>query len=240
MGWVAGIALLMGSQDPVEMQVDSLLREYEAAAQAEQSGFRLVEQLLALGDSAVEPLAQRLAEDLRDGMVSDSADGILEAISGRSDAQVPLQTAFADGTTPPAGRIELARALSDLLDHVSWRDGLLAVAADPEVELSDRRRAAELLLEEGDERVLDVLSEIDALEGMDLLDEMREAEERLRRWREEPRVTVEGEVRPLPPERRPPPGKKEDGAGAASRYYVTLGAAAAGVAALLLVFRRKD
>jgi hypothetical protein len=242
MGWAAGIVLFLSVQEPIEVQVESVLSRFGALAQEEQEGARLAEQLTALGGPAVEPLARRLAEDLRDGAASASAEAIQEALEGRSEARMPLQTAFADGATSPAGRIALARALSGLLDQESWRDGLLAIAVDPEVSLPDRRRAAELLVATGDERVLGVLAEMEDLEGADLAAGLREAEERLRRWNEEPRARVETEVRPAPVERRrtPPRKKEEEGVGTVGWvYYGALGAAAAGTVAVLLAHRRK-
>ena len=241
MGWAAGIAVFLCLQEPVEVQVESILSRFGALAREEQEGARLVEQLTALGGSAIEPLARRLAEDLRDGAASASAEAILETLEGRPAAQGPLQSAFADGATPSSGRIELARALASLLDQVSWRDGLLAIAANPDADLEDRRRAAELLVEAGDERVLEVLPEIEELQGPDPRVEFREAAELLRRWSEEPRVMVIGEGVPPPPGRpRPPARKKGSGTdGAEVFYYVSLGVAAAGIAAALLVHRRK-
>ncbi len=238
MDWAAGIALLLGSQDPIEMRVDAILRQFETAAQAEQAGARLAERLMALGGSAVEPLARRLAEDLRDGTASASSGAILEVLDGRVEAQVPLQTAFADGATSAAGRIELARALVSLLDQASWRDGLLAVAADPEAGLGDRRRAAELLLEAGDERAAEILAEIGRLEGAGPPGGSRGAPGR---WSEEPRTTVAAEGRPAPAERRrASPRKKEAEAGPVPAVsYVSMGVAAAGIAALLWINRRK-
>jgi len=237
MGWVAGIFLLLGAQDPVEMQVEAILRQFEA----EQEGIFLVEQLMALGGPAAGPLARRLAEDLRDGMASDAAEAILEVLQGRPGVLVPLQTAFADGATTAAGRIELAWALSELADRMTWREGLLAIAADPEAELEARQRAAELLLEAGDDRVLEVFPEVE--EPLDAGASPGGGKGKpAGGWREEPRETVRAEGRPAGErEVRGVPLKKKEERVDTTRtaYVIALGAAAAGIAALLLLNRRK-
>lgn len=241
MGWVAGIVLSLASQEPVEAQVEAILRRFQALAQEEQEGARLAEQLAALGGAAVEPLARRLAEDLRDGAAAETAEAIQEVLEGRPEALAPLQAAFADGATSPAGRIALARALSGLMDQESWRGGLLAIALDSRVPLGDRRRAAALLAATGDEEVLGLLA---GLEDLESAEAAREGEDRLKRWNEEPLAKVESGVRPPPADRRrPPPARKaeETKAGAVGWvYYGALGAAAAGMAAVLLAQGRKE
>lgn len=97
-------------------------------------------------------VARRLAADLRDGLASDSAPALLEALEGRPEALAPLQAAFRDPATSAAGRVELAGALAELDDAVSWRDGLVAIMIDEEAQLDDRIGAAEQLLAVGDAR----------------------------------------------------------------------------------------
>jgi hypothetical protein len=238
MDWVAGIVLSLASQEPVEAQVEAILRRFQALALEEQEGARLAEQLAALGGPAVEPLARRLAEDLRDGVATESAQAIQEALEGRPEALVPLRTAFADGATSPAGRIALAETLSGLMDRESWRDGLLAIALDPGIPLEDRRRAAALLAASGDEQILGLLSGLEDLEDAEA---SREAEERRKRWNEEPLSKLESGARPAPADRRRPPARKgEEGTGTVGWvYYGALGTAAAGMAAVLLALGRK-
>jgi hypothetical protein len=152
---------------------------------------------------------------------------------------MPLQTAFADGATSPAGRIALARALSGLMDQESWRDGLLGIALDPAVPLEDRRRAAAMLAATGDEQILGLLA---GLEDLESAEAAREEEERRKRWNEEPLSKVESEVRPAPPERRRPPSRKAEEEGAGTFGWIcsgALGAAAAGTVAALLARGRK-
>jgi hypothetical protein len=66
----------------------------------------------------------------------------------------PLRAAFGDPKTPPAGRIEIARALDDLGDD-SWREAVLAMAKDPQLDPELRRKAAELLGGAAPEGVVD-------------------------------------------------------------------------------------
>ncbi len=220
----------------MEARIEFLLRRYEASEQADQVAAHLTEQLVALGEPAVEPLARRLAEDLRDGVPSDYAEAVIDALWGRPEALAPLRAVFADEATPPAGRIELARALLELMDEATWREGLLAVAADPGFDPADRRRAAEILLGAGDFRVLGIIAELEWEDGADAAAEGRPA-----LWGDEPRVTLVEERRPPAAGRPPPPGRRvDDGAGGLGpAAYVVAGAAAAGMVLLVLVFRRR-
>jgi hypothetical protein len=108
---------------------------------------------MALGAQATSPIARRLAADLRDGMASAAAPAFIDALVGRPDALVPLQTAFRDATTSVTGRIELAEALLQLDDAMSWRAGLLAISTDDRTLLPDRLRALKVLLEAEDPQV---------------------------------------------------------------------------------------
>jgi len=134
-----------GGQDPVEVQIEEYLHRFEAATEIQLALAQLSARLTALGAAATSPIARRLAEDLRDGMASAAAPALIDALSGRPDAIVPLQAAFRDVATTAAGRIELANALSQLDDTRSWRDGILAVAVGPGSRLEDRLRAVSLL-----------------------------------------------------------------------------------------------
>lgn len=149
---IAVLLALASVQDPVELQIDEFLRRFEAAAEIQVALARLSARLTALGAAASSPIARRLAEDLRDGMASAAAPALIDALSGRPDAIAPLQAAFRDATTSAAGRVELADALTQLDDTRSWRDGVAAIAADPQAGLDDRLRALGLLLAAEDGR----------------------------------------------------------------------------------------
>src|SRR5262245_29251767 len=140
-------AVLLLAQDPFEAQIDEALSRFEAAAELEQALTMLSAQLAALGVQATNPIAQRLAQDLRDGMASAAAPALIDALVGRPDALAPLQSAFRDAGTTAAGRIELADALLHLDDARSWRAGLLAIASDVQASLADRLHASKVLLD---------------------------------------------------------------------------------------------
>lgn len=142
--WLA-VLLLAPVQDPVDEQVDAALAEFEAAAEEEEAMALLLAQLEALGEAAATPIARRLADDLRDGMLSAYGPALLDAIDRRPEAIAPLQEAFRDEATSVAGRIELANVLSQLQDEQLWRDELRSIASDPTVEAGDRQRASALL-----------------------------------------------------------------------------------------------
>lgn len=144
--------LARGEQDPVEGEIDEALRRFQAAAEVQLALAQLSARLSALGASATSPLARRLADDLRDGVASAAAPALIDALSGRPDALVPLQLAFRDLATGASGRIELANALSQLDDTSTWREGVAAIAVAPAVSLDDRLRALALLLAAGDPR----------------------------------------------------------------------------------------
>src|SRR5204863_6640423 len=130
--YMSGIlaAVLLLSQEPIQTQIDEAVRQFEAAAQVDQALTLLSSQLLALGAQATNPIARRLAQDLRDGMASAAAPAFIDALMGRPEALAPLQTAFRDATTSAAGRIELAEALLQLDDAMSMRAGLIGIASD--------------------------------------------------------------------------------------------------------------
>ena len=158
---MSGILLaVLCLQDPFQQQIDDSIRQFDAAAELDQALAILSAQLVALGTQATNPIARRLALDLRDGMASAAVPAFIDALSGRPDALTPLQTAFRDATTSAAGRVELAEALS-------WRAGILAIAADPEAVLAERLRALKVLAEADDPQVPPLLrSMTDALPGM--------------------------------------------------------------------------
>src|SRR5436190_486127 len=131
------LALLLCFQDPVQQQIDESLRQFETADELDRALTLLSAQLLALGAQATNPIARRLAQDLRDGMASSAAPAFIDALVGRPDALAPLQTAFQDATTTAAGRIELAEALLQLDDAMSWRAGLIGIASDERASLAD-------------------------------------------------------------------------------------------------------
>jgi hypothetical protein len=163
-GFFAAVLLL--AQEPINSQIDEALRQFEAAAQVDQALTLLSSQLLALGAQATNPIARRLAQDLRDGMASAAAPAFIDALIGRPEALGPLQAAFQDATTSAAGRIELAEALLHLDDAISWRAGLLAIAGDDRVVLADRLHASRVLLDADDPKVPEILRGIvDRLPG---------------------------------------------------------------------------
>jgi hypothetical protein len=150
-GMLFAVGLLL--QDPFQNQIDDALRRFEAAAEIDQALTLLSSQLMALGAQATNPIARRLAEDLRDGMASAAAPAFIDALVGRPDALAPLQSAFRDAATTAAGRIELAEALLQLDDAMSWRAGLLAIASDEQASVGNRLHAAKVLLEAEDPQV---------------------------------------------------------------------------------------
>jgi hypothetical protein len=150
-GMLFAVGLLL--QDPFQNQIDDALRQFEAAAEIDQALTLLSSQLMRLGAQATSPIARRLAVDLRDGMASAAAPAFIDALVGRPDALAPLQTAFRDAATSAAGRIELAEALFQLDDAMSWRAGLLAIASDERASVRDRLQASKVLLEAEDSRV---------------------------------------------------------------------------------------
>jgi len=160
------MSLLLLLQDPFQNQIDDALRQFEAAAEIDQALTLLSSQLVALGSQATNPIARRLAQDLRDGMASSAAPAFIDALVGRPDALAPLQTAFRDAATSAAGRIELAEALLHLDDAMSWRAGLLGIASDEKVLLNDRLHAVKVLLDAEDPQIPDLLRGIvDRLPG---------------------------------------------------------------------------
>lgn len=228
-GIVAAVLLL--AQEPINTQIDEALRQFEAAAQVDQALTLLSSQLLALGAQATNPIAQRLAQDLRDGMASAAAPAFIDALMGRPEALGPLQAAFQDATTSAAGRIELAEALLHLDDAASWRAGLLAIAGDDRARLVDRLHASRVLLEVDDPKVPQILRGIiDRLPGRTeaeqqqitafltalnspLSRELLAAVAAARRGTDEPNVLVidDADRRPEPPPvSRPPPQKKKE------------------------------
>jgi hypothetical protein len=157
------LMLLLGFQDPFEQQIDNSLRQFEAAGEIDPALTLLSTQLIALGAQATNPIARRLAQDLRDGMASAAAPAFIDALIGRPDALAPLQAAFADATTSAAGRIELAQALLELDDAISWRVGLLSIAAEGKVSLTDRLRAIRVLSESEDPGIPGILRSLTRL-----------------------------------------------------------------------------
>lgn len=159
-------ALLLLAQDPFQAEIDEALSRFESAQEADQALALLSSQLLALGAGASDPIARRLALDLRDGMASAAAPALIDALVGRPGALAPLQSAFQDAGTSAGGRIELAEALLHLDDTMSWRGGLLALASDDRVPLADRLHASRVLLDAEDPQVAEVLkSLVDRLPG---------------------------------------------------------------------------
>src|SRR5882672_3393283 len=157
MSGILVLLLCLQDQDPFQQQIDDSLRQFEAASEIDQALTLLSAQLLALGARATNPIARRLADDLRDGMASAAAPAFIDALVGRPDALAPLQAAFRDATTSAAGRIELAEALLQLDDAMSWRAGLLAIAGSRTSFLTDRLRAGKVLVEAEDPGMVAVL-----------------------------------------------------------------------------------
>jgi hypothetical protein len=153
-GLLAAVLLI---QDPFQNEIDDAVRRFEAAIEAEQALALLSSELVALGTRATNPIARRLAGDLREGMASAAAPAFIDALLGRPDALAPLQAAFQDATTSVAGRIELAEALLQLDDAMSWRAGLIGIASDERASLGDRLRASRVLLEAEDPRIPELL-----------------------------------------------------------------------------------
>ncbi len=145
--WIFCLTAPLGAQDAVQQQIDDALRQFQTATEVEQALALLSSQLSALGAQATNPIARRLADQLREGMASAAVPALIDALSGRPEAVAPLQTAFRDATTSAAGRIELANALLQLDDTMSWREGLIAIASDARATLADRLHAAGVLHE---------------------------------------------------------------------------------------------
>jgi hypothetical protein len=226
-GMLAAVLLL--AQEPIQTQIDDAVRQFEAEAQVDQALTLLSSQLLALGAQATNPIARRLAQDLRDGMASAAAPAFIDALMGRPDALGPLQAAFQDATTSAAGRVELAEALLHLDDAMSWRAGLLAIAEDPRAVLVDRLHASRVLLDADDPKIPQILRElVDRLPGRPepeqqqvlaflsalnspLSRELLGAVAAARRGTDEPNVVIVDDARKRvdPPPARPAPKKKE-------------------------------
>jgi hypothetical protein len=221
--------LILLQQEPIQTQIDEALRQFEAAAEVDQALALLSSQLLSLGARATNPIARRLAQDLRDGMASAAAPALIDALMGRSEGLAPLQAAFQDATTSAAGRIELADALLHLEDAMSWRAGLLMIAGDDRAVLADRLHAARVLLDADDPRIPEILrGMVERLSGRPeaeqhqvaaflaavntpLSRELMASLAAARRGTDEPIVRIIDEVarRPEPPPSPPPPKKKE-------------------------------
>jgi hypothetical protein len=222
-------AALLLWQEPFQEEIDEAVRRFEAAAQVEQALALLSAQLAALGTQASSPIARRLAQDLRDGMASAAAPAFIDALVGRPEALVPLQDAFQDATTTAGGRIGLAEALLQLDDAVSWRGGLVAIAADEQTSLADRLHASKVLIEADDPQVAPILrSVVDGLaerpeeEQRRIVEFLRSANTPLTRGllgriaggfrvSDEPEVEVVDDPEPPPPAAayRPPEKKKK-------------------------------
>lgn len=234
-------------QEPaLERQVDEFLRQFQQGAQEEAARVLLTGQLENLGGAALGPVAARLAADLRDGRASPAAAALLDVLMGHPESWGPLQAAFSETGTSPSGRIELASALVQLMDTMSWRPGLLAVADDRAAPWGDRLHAAALLREVGDERAGPAFARLAAeapgrskseqQEWADLLDE---AAPRPAIRMEEPRVIVEDEARRAP--LRPIVKKRETEEGAfLTIRNIAAGGALLGMLALLVVLRRRS
>jgi hypothetical protein len=152
--------LLLALQDPFQQQIDDSLRQFEAADEVDRALELLSSQLLALGAQATNPIARRLADDLRDGMASAAVPAFIDALSGRPEALEPLQMAFRDAATSAAGRIELAEALLQLDDAMTWRAGLLGIASGAAAPVTVRLRAIKVLAEAEDPGVGELLQSL--------------------------------------------------------------------------------
>jgi len=221
--------LILLTQEPIQTQIDDALRQFEAAAEVDQALALLSTQLLSLGARATNPIARRLAQDLRDGMASAAAPALIDALMGRPEGLVPLQAAFQDATTSAAGRIELADALLHLEDAMSWRAGLLMIAGDDRAVLADRLHATRVLLNADDPQIPDILrGMVERLPGRPeseqqqvaaflaaantpLTRELRASFAAVRRGTDEPNERVIDELvrRTDPPPPAPTPKKKE-------------------------------
>jgi hypothetical protein len=241
----AALALLLSQAGPVERQLDEALRRFQEGALQEAA---LGAQLAGLGAAAFIPIAERLAVDLRDGMASPAAAPLLAALEGHPAGLAPLQAAFRDASTSPSGRVELAGALARLMDTMSWRPGLLALAADPAAPWTDRLHAVALLHDAGEPALDPVLERLaaeaefrrheDQASLAALLDALAPRPRPSARA-EEPRVSVVDED-PVPP-RRPLVKKRETREeDSISIPHVAAGAAALGLLAWLLILRRRN
>src|SRR5436190_1495573 len=95
-GILAVSALSLFLQDPFQDQIDEAVRRFQAAVEVERALDILSGELAALGANATNPIARRLAQDLRSGMSADAAPAFIDALVGRPEALVPLQAAFRD------------------------------------------------------------------------------------------------------------------------------------------------
>ena len=143
MGVMASLLLLtLAVQD---LRLEEILREFEAQGVAEPADLdALLDALEALGASALLPISEALARDLRDGMAAASAPALVDALVGHREMLEPLRAAFHDPKTGPAGRLEVARALEELGDD-SWREDVRRMSRDPGLDPALRRKAAALL-----------------------------------------------------------------------------------------------
>jgi hypothetical protein len=235
----AALALVLQQADPVQRQLDEILRLAQDQAAA---------QLIALGSAALVPISERLAADLRDGMASPAAEPLLAALLGHPEALGPLQAAFRDTATSPAGRVELAGALVRLMDSMSWRPGLRALLGDPSAPWIDRLHAAALLHDAGEPDLGPALERLAAESESRSVDDQAALAALLDAFAprarpaprlEEPRVSVVDED-PAPP-RRPLVKKRETGGeDSLSMPGVAAATAALGLLVLLLILRRRS
>lgn len=239
--------LLLLLQDPaLERELDGLLQRFEQGAQEEAARVLLTGQLENLGAAALGPISARLAADLRDGRASPAAAALLDVLAGHPETWGPLQAAFNAAGTSPSGRIELASALVQLMDTMSWRPGLLAVADDRTAPWGDRLHAAALLREVEDVRSGPVFARLAAeaagrskSDQQDLADLLGETAPPPALRGEEPRAGVEPEVRRAP--LRPIVKKRQTEEGSfLTIRNIAAGGALLGMLALLVVLRRRN
>jgi hypothetical protein len=253
MGVVIAIALALGAnlawQETADARLAELLRVFEGRGETADLDV-LADEIDAIGSAVLEPVARRLAEDLRDGLASLAAPALVDVLSARAADVAPLRRAFADPATPAGGRVQIARALADLDDGRTWRPGLRALLDDPKAELDDRLGAAGVLLEAEDgpglaslrrlaatstlrprserERIHEFLARVNTPETRELLADALEAEDFLPA--DEPRERVFDERSPRAGLRSSP--KKTV---VAAADWTTMVEVAAVVAALLLL-----
>jgi hypothetical protein len=249
MALLAAVLLLL--QEPFEAEIDEALGRFEAAAELEQALTMLSAQLASLGAQAANPIAQRLAQDLRDGMASAAAPALIDALVGRPDALAPLQSAFRAAGTTAAGRLSLAEALLQLDDARSWRAGLLSIASDDQGSLADRLHASKVLLEAEDDQaaailrgIVEALPERSPEEQRKIVDFLRTANtpltrELLGRIAGAGRAVDEPQVRILddhePPDPRPAAATRQKKSETREATFLTMPSILAGGATLALL-----
>jgi len=145
------VVLTLIGQDSDAEQVDRCLKEVLAGAGSRDFLRRGARRLRGLGEEAIPALADRLAEELRQGAWSDLTDLLRVTLVDHPEATTPLQGVFRDPMLSIDVRIHLAIALDSLGDRFSWRTEMLGIARNEFLPMKTRICAASLFPGEDEE-----------------------------------------------------------------------------------------